>query len=82
VLLGLQRAILVEGRRTRHVTVASTIEVGMVALTFVILGWGLGLIGATAAFASFLIGRAASNGYLFFSCLGVLGASDLNPRRV
>lgn len=73
VLLSLQRAILVEGRRTQLVTVASAIEVGTVALVFVTLGWGLDLIGATAAFAAFLAGRAASNSYLFFGCVGVLG---------
>ena len=75
VLLGLQRAILVEGRRTRHVTVASAIEVATVAAVFVALGWGVGLVGATAAFAAFLGGRAASNGYLLVTCLGVLGRS-------
>ena len=72
VLLSLQRAILVEGRRTRHITVASAVEIGTVALGFVVLGWGLGLIGATAAFAAFLAGRAASNTYLLFGCMGVL----------
>lgn len=72
VLLAIQRAILVEGRRTRLVTIASAIEVGTVALVFVALGWGLGLIGATAAFAAFLGGRVASTGYLFFGCVDVL----------
>lgn len=73
VLLSLQRAILVEGRRTRHITGASAIEVGTVAVLFVLLGWGLGLIGATAAFAAFLGGRVASNTYLYVRCLPVLG---------
>ena len=72
VLLGLQRAILVDARRTRHITFASAIEVGTVAMTFVTLGWGLGLVGATAAFASFLGGRIASTAYLFLGCIGVL----------
>ena len=82
VLLALQRAILVEGRRTRHVTVASAVEVGCVALTFVFLGWGLGLIGATSAFAAFLVGRAASNVYLYFSCAEVLGTSAQSETRL
>ena len=72
VVLALERAILVDARRTQHITVASAIEVGTVAIIFVTLGWGLGLIGATAAFASFLGGRVASNTYLFAGCLGVL----------
>lgn len=64
VLLSLQRAILVEGRRTRHITVASAIEVGSVALLFIVFGWGVGLVGATAAFCAFTGGRVASNSYL------------------
>ncbi|MDH3421399.1 MAG: hypothetical protein OEN00_00305 [Gemmatimonadota bacterium] len=79
VLLALQRAILVEGRRTQFITVASAIEVGTVAATFVALGWGFGLIGATAAFASFLGGRLASTTYLFFGCLGVLNEAVAGP---
>ncbi|MGD8287686.1 MAG: hypothetical protein PVI31_03550 [Gemmatimonadota bacterium] len=81
VLLSMQRAILVEGRRTRLVTIASAIEVGTVALVFVAFGWGLDLVGANAAFASFLAGRVASNGYLFFGCLGVLGETLAAPAR-
>jgi hypothetical protein len=61
--------------------VASVIEVSTVALAFVALGWGLGLFGATAAFAAFLCGRTASNVYLFFSCVGVLGrVNELSAR--
>ncbi len=64
ILLSVQRAVLVEGRRTRHITVASAVEIAVVALVFVSLGWGLDLVGATAAFAAFLAGRTASNLYL------------------
>jgi hypothetical protein len=76
VLLAMQRAILVEGRRTRYITVASAVEVGTVALVFVAFGWGLGWVGATAAFTSFLGGRLASNTYLFFGCVAALRRSD------
>jgi hypothetical protein len=72
VQLSLQRAILVEGRRTRHVTIASAIEVGSIAACFLALGWGLRLVGVTAAFASFLCGRLASNGYLALACRNAL----------
>jgi len=75
VLLSTQRAILVEGRRTRFITVASAIEIVAVATIFVALGWGLGTVGATAAFAAFLGGRMASNTYLYFGCLTVLRGS-------
>jgi len=72
VLLSFQRAILVEGRRTRHITVASAVEVSTVALAFISLGWGLDLVGATAAFSAFLCGRVASNLYLIFRCRDVV----------
>jgi len=72
VLLSLQRAILVESRRTRHITVATMIEVASVAVIFVGLGWGLDLVGVTAAFAAFLGGRVASNSYLLYGCRGVV----------
>jgi hypothetical protein len=68
VLLSLQRAILVQNRRTRPITVASAVEVGAVAVGFVTLGWGIGLVGATAAFGAFLLGRTAGNLYLFAAC--------------
>lgn len=76
VILSLQRAILVEGRRTQHITVASAVELAAVALVFVGLGWGLNLVGATAAFAAFLGGRLASNAYLLPSCASVIRAKS------
>ena len=75
VLLTFQRAILVESRRTRHITVASTIEISMVAAMFVILGWGLDLVGVTAAFSAFLIARILSNSYLMIVCRRVVKES-------
>ncbi|MCZ6806365.1 MAG: hypothetical protein O7F08_05385, partial [Deltaproteobacteria bacterium] len=72
VLLSLQRAILVEGRRTGYITVATALEVGTVAVLFVTFGWGLDLVGATAAFTAFLGGRMVSNTYLLFGCRAVL----------
>jgi hypothetical protein len=72
VLLAYQRAILVEGRRTRHITVASAVEVATIATVFALLAWGMNLVGATAAFAAFTCGRTLSNSYLFFGCRGVL----------
>ena len=75
-LLSLQRAVLVEGRRTGPITSASAIEVGMIAVLFIILGWGIGLVGATAAFAATLGGRLAANGYLVRPCRRVLRAGS------
>ncbi len=65
VALSFQRAVLVEARRTRFITVASAIEVGTIAVLFMVLAWGLDWVGATAAFTAFLGGRVASNLYLF-----------------
>jgi len=64
VLMSFQRAILMQARRTKPITLATTMEVGVIAGTFMIGGWGLGLVGITAAFAAFLTGRLVSTGYL------------------
>lgn len=73
VLLSLQRAVLVEGRRTQLITVASATEVLTVAVTFSVLGFGLDLVGATAAFSAFFAGRLASNLYLAWGSRGIRG---------
>ncbi len=64
VLLSLQRAILMTRRSTAHITGASGIEIGIVALLFIAFGWGVGLVGVTAAFLAFVGGRLAANVYL------------------
>ena len=72
VLLSFQRAILVEGRRTQHITWASAIEVTAVAVLFLTLGFGFEVVGATAAFTAFLGGRLLSTVYLAPGCTSVL----------
>lgn len=72
VLLSLQRAVLVESRRTELITVASALEVATVAATFVVLGFGLDLVGATAAFSAFVAGRLMSNAYLAWGSRGIV----------
>jgi hypothetical protein len=69
VLLSFQRAILIQDRRTRPITVATAIEVAAIALLFIAGAWGLGLVGVTAAFAAFVGGRIASNLYLAPACV-------------
>ena len=73
VLLSLQRAVLMQGHRTRPITVATTIEVVAIALLFVVFGWNVGLIGVTAAFLAFLGGRVGGTLYLVKKCRAVLG---------
>ena len=72
VLLSFQRAILVEGRKTQHITWASVIEVTAVAVLFLTLGFGFEVVGATAAFTAFLGGRLFSTVYLAPGCASVL----------
>ena len=72
VLLSFQRAILVEGRSTQHITWASVIEVTAVAVLFLTLGFGFEVVGATAAFTAFLGGRLLSTVYLAPGCASVL----------
>jgi hypothetical protein len=76
VLLSLQRAILVQGRRTRPITGATATEVAVVAILFTLLGWGAGMVGVTAAFLAFLGGRVAGNLYLLPGCRQALRSRD------
>ena len=80
VLLSMQRAILVESRRTEHITVASALEVATVALAFSVFGFGLDWVGATAAFSAFLAGRLMSNTYLAWGCRGLVAGGGTGPR--
>jgi progressive ankylosis protein len=65
VALSFQRALLVQDRTTRPITVATAIEVVGIAVLFPVLGWGAGLAGVTAAMLAFLGGRIA--GVLFLT---------------
>jgi len=64
VWLSYQRAVNVLRRRTRPITVATILEVAVIALIFAVAGWGLDLVGVTAAAIAFLGGRVLSNLYL------------------
>ena len=72
VLLSYQRAILIKERRTRPITVATAIEVGGIAILFMLSAWGFGLIGVTSAFVAFVGGRIGSNLYLAPSSIRAL----------
>lgn len=79
VLLSLQRAVLVQGRRTGPITGATATEVAVVAILFTILGWGAGLVGVTAAFLAFVGGRLAGNLYLVPGCRRALAGGPPPP---
>lgn len=64
VWLSYQSAVMVMKHRTKAITVATSLGVAGIVAIFSVLAWGLGWIGATAAFAAFLGGRLLSNLYL------------------
>jgi progressive ankylosis protein len=64
VFLSFQQALLVQGRRTRAITVASALEVAIIAAVFIVGGWRFGLIGVTAAMIAVLGGRIAATVFL------------------
>ena len=72
VLIAFQHGILVRGRRTRPVTAATALEVSGIALLFALFGWGLGLMGVTAAMAAMVGGRTVGNVFLQGSVRAVL----------
>ena len=64
VIMGYRRALLVQARRTRPITLATAIEVTSTALLFPFFGWGLGLMGVTAAMAALVCGRTLGVNFL------------------
>jgi hypothetical protein len=59
-------------KRTRPITGATAIEVGGIAVFFLVFGWGLGMVGVTAAFLAALGGRVAGVSYLAWPVREVL----------
>jgi progressive ankylosis protein len=64
VALSFERALLVQARTTRPITLATAIELVAIGSLFPLFGWGLGLMGVTAALLSFLCGRVLSVAFL------------------
>ena len=77
VALAFQRALLVQQRTTGPITVATAIEVVSIAVLFPVFGWGLGMMGVTAAMLAFLGGRLASVLFLVPRMVGVVGRTAL-----
>jgi hypothetical protein len=75
VMLSYQRGILVQGRFTRPITLATAIEVTGIVVTLLALTRGLAMVGATAAAIAFVAGRIGSTSYLVPPCLRVLDDS-------
>jgi hypothetical protein len=72
VLISLQRALLINNKNTKPITIASSIElIGIFIILFVAIV-EFSLIGAIAAAAALVTGRLFANGYLVWPCLKVL----------
>jgi len=72
VLLSFQRGILVMGRKTTAVSIATGIEVSAIIIILSIAIYYLNAIGAIAAAAAFILGRLSSNTYMFHHIRKVL----------
>ncbi|CAN5773865.1 hypothetical protein BH23GEM6_BH23GEM6_20980 [soil metagenome] len=72
IFLSFQQALLVQGRRTQAITVASAVEVATIAVVFMIFGWALGFVGVTAAVVAVLGGRLVATSFLSISTRRVI----------
>ncbi|MCP4549875.1 MAG: hypothetical protein GY835_25750 [bacterium] len=69
VLLAVQRAMMVDSRKTAKITLATIIEVSGLVLSLLLLVKGLDLIGVVAANISFVIARLMGNLSLLPACI-------------
>ena len=75
VILSYQRGILVQGRTTGPITIATAIEVaGILVVLAALIHW-VNLVGATAAAIAFIAGRLGGNTYLVRPCTRALGTA-------
>jgi hypothetical protein len=72
VLISLQRALLINNKKTKPITIASSIEVISIFIMLLVTIVTFNLIGAIAAVAALVVGRLLANGYLVWPCLKVL----------
>jgi hypothetical protein len=76
VILSLQRALMLNSRRTKHVTIDTGIELTAVTVFLVITTQFLGMVGMIGAAISLLLGRILGNSYLIVPCIKVLKEKD------
>ncbi len=79
VLVCFQRAIMVNNRKTIHITISTIIEILCVFLTLFIAIKYFEAIGAVAASLALVLGRVMANLYLFKPCSLALRKSELTP---
>lgn len=76
VLLSFLRAIMVNSRKTKQITLATTLELTMVIVILVVTTQVFGMVGAVGAAVSMAIARMLANGYLLFPSIKVLRKRD------
>jgi hypothetical protein len=76
VFLSLQRALMLNSRKTKHVTVDTGIELTAVIFFLIITTQLLGMVGVIGAAISLVCGRILGNGYLIVPCIKVLKEKD------
>ena len=76
VLLTFLRSLMVNSRKTKQITLATTIELTTVIILLVFTTQVFGMIGAVGAAVSMAIARMLSNGYLLFPSIRVLRKRD------
>ncbi len=64
VLISFQRALLVDARKTKHITLATVIEFSGIVIVLMIAVKLLTVVGVIAATAAFVLGRISANIYL------------------
>jgi hypothetical protein len=72
VLISLQRALLINSKKTTPITIASSIEVIGIFIILLVTIAAFNWVGVIAAAAALVIGRLLANGYLVWPCLKVL----------
>lgn len=72
VILSLQRALMLNSRKTKHVTIDTAIELTAVILCLIITTQLLGMVGVIGAAFSLVFGRILGNSYLIVPCVKVL----------
>lgn len=76
VLLTFLRSLMVNSRKTKQITLATTIELMTVIVLLVVTTQVFGMIGAIGAAVSMAIARMLANGYLLFPSIKVLRKRD------
>ena len=74
VWLSFERGVLMKNRHTGPITWATAAEVLVIAAAFAIGGWGIGLVGVTAAAVALALGKLTSTAYLVLPTLRCLRA--------